>query len=346
MKKVNYSFSVIYLNNNLTKKYKYHLINRYELLNLKKELENNEIEIYCDCQSKVPLTLSQTKIPFLYPKNRNVKHSSDCCRHPSFKQDLYFENNWNYNPKGNKYVVEVDLINYNNIKTLYDSEYLKKYNESLFNFVARLNLMVWESIIKGSKKSIPNNNNEFMKHLYGFSNNIYLDNHNCSLFELFYNNKSISDIEVKTENYFIYMEFIEVINNYTNGRSLILLKNARDKFVRFYIDTNLLLEKLDKVKDNQKIILSGFIHRESLHHKTYLTINNFCLLPIIEEGLWVLNKKEIVEFKKLIDNNFLFYKPSNEIVRKDDTLTKLIILKDNEKPTVYEVFFKNKKNDM
>lgn len=349
MNKLNYSFSVVYTSNNFIKKYKYNLVNRYELLSLKKDLEDGKINIYCNCESKVPLALSQTKIPFLYPKTRGVKHSIDCCRHPSYKKDIYFENAWVYNEQKDKYEVNVETNLLSNNKYRFNnSEYLDINNfhqSSFLCFIQKLNLIVWESIIKGYKKKIPKDNNEFMKHLYGFSNKIYLNEKESSLFELFYNNKQVTNIEIQSETYFIYMEFIEIVNNYDNGKSLVLLKNSNDKYTRFYINTEYLLKELKTVKYGEKIILSGLVNRENLFHKTYLTINEFCLLPIIKEGLFILNKEEGIELKKLINKNTLFYKPSEKIMEYGDYVPSFIILKENEIPTICEVFLKKESKE-
>lgn len=341
--------------------------NESYLLTLKEEADKRHIQITCCCSNHVPMKVSNTKQPYLYPATRHQPHAIDCVRNPQYSPQTEYEKAWKYDEEKGQFMVQVEKpFSPRKKKESDEREKMeeriyretqnggkKKGEVTVFGLSTKLNMMAWQNIVEG-KKRLPEGITEVISHMWGASKQIHLSTQQESLQEQFYETylmkagNSISKMEPKKDFVFVCMLYQahyredkeaskEVIGkktyNVVYGRS-----SVWNKDVGFYVEEIEAFEyEIQKEPHSDLYLLVGFAYRESAYHHRKLTLGRYCLVPITKEGLFVESSIEKNIYESLYHEGRLFIKPYYTIEGYADFIPDYLLL-DRRKPVIGEIF--------
>lgn len=340
-------------NGNITRRLPYSPKDEGLLLSLKERNEKGEIKLRCGCSKDIELKISNAKSPYLYNATRQFKHSLDCCRHHEFVGLSPYEKAWSYDEEKGIHIVRIESLllpqsteikktaNITTSNPIYhEGRGTKKNVSTILGLARRINMMAWESMVLGHKQKIPDTKYELAKQVYGVASHIRLSNKRTTLNEMFYKRINIRSVKVNKDIYFVYMyvDDLEEGSLYDGTKKDILLcEDAFGNTNRFYVDKEEFEQKKKNEPHSSKFVVAGFAYKEDKYHR-YMTLNNYCLMPVSESGLFCESSHEKNIYDFLCNNKIRFYKPYLPIEEYGNYIPDGLILNEKNKDIIFEVF--------
>lgn len=356
---VKYTFEVVDTSGNrLVEVKRYDHVNVTYLMRLKQHVDSGKFLIRCSCRNQVELKFSNTKTPYLYPASRSVKHADDCCRNPKFQGESKYEKAWSYDESTDTHAVRLeamipktksDVIETNHTPrkkhVVSQGNSTGKGTATIYGLTTKLNMMAWEKMVFGYKQRTPASREEMMRQVYGISRNIKIQNTKKGLQSLFYDDfikgRRISDLAVKKDVAFIYMEYLDehgIRSDEKNGLPYVTCKNAFGKEHTFYVDEAGFKDALRLEAHSNTFILTGFVYRDSTYHHRKLTLGNYCLIPVSEKGLYVESSHEKRVYDVLSMEGRRFIKPYLPVEEYGGFIPDYILFEEGKKDMIGEIF--------
>jgi hypothetical protein len=345
------------------KEYFYTTITDRKKLELKQRLDKNEIKLYCCCENNIQQKISASLV--IYNAKHNEEHSSNCYKHKNYVGTSIYDQGWKEDADGHYIVRLTDLFPTNKpqapIVSSTDSDesgtnsneedpriYIPSSNQTqkghvtIFGFATKLNMIAWERFAK--EGIIPANPYDMGKKVYGLLRSIRLTSHRKPLQDRFYKKSFIRDMKPNKDIAFFYMLWQGTEEkNYKNGKTkhFLVVKDNFEKEHRFYVDKALYEDKwnsLGSIRSDQ-YIAAGFAYKAT-SDATILTVSDFAIFPISNEGLYVESSFERTAYEFLCQRKRLFFKPYSNLAEYGNKRPDLILI-DREKPIIGEVFGRN-----
>ncbi|MDQ0975994.1 hypothetical protein QFZ31_005872 [Neobacillus niacini] len=345
----------------LIEKKSYHSATEHYLKNLKLQHEKGEISLYCSCLNHIRMNISDKEPFFLYPATRERRHSNDCCRHPEFEGGSIYEKAWRFDEDTGEYFVRIEnfipltkgkvedrrdnLKNTEEIHKVYKRfpNSTRKGEVTIFGLATKINMMAWENIVIGKEHRLPKDKYEVANHVFGVSKRIRFSNKRNSLNKMYYKRKSIREVKVNKDIFFVYMYLFrettgKIVTLYDGTKKTCVscedsFKNIHD----FYIDVPTFKEKIKKEPHSSTYVVAGFAYKEDKYHKN-LSLGNYCLIPVTDKGLFVESSNEKVIYEALCRQEKRFVKPYHPIEFYDNFIPDFIMYEEDMKPLVGEIF--------
>lgn len=341
--------------------------NETYLLTLKEEASKRHIQITCCCSNHVPMKVSNTKHPYLYPATRNKPHAIDCVRNPSYTPSAEYEKAWKYDEEKGLYVVQIEKpFPYKQSKKEGEGEKKegkiyrevqiggkKKGEVTIFGLSSKLNMMAWQNIVEG-KKRLPEGIQDVMNHMWGASRQIQLSTKQDTLQNIYYetymmkDGHSISKMEPKKDFLFVSMLYQPQFRDDMEKSMEMVGKKTYDVIygksavwsneVGFYVeDIDAFDEAIKKEPHSDTYLLMGFAYRASSYHHKKLTLGHYCLVPISKDGLFVESTYEKEIYENLYKEKRLFLKPYYTLEGYSDFIPDYVLI-DTKKQVIGEIF--------
>lgn len=356
---VKYTFEVVEKSSNKQVEVKrYDHVDSAYLKRLKQQVDSGRMVIYCSCRNRVELKFSNTQNPYLYPASRSVKHADDCCRNPKFQGESKYEKAWSYDETSDTHAVRLESAipkikgNPTEANPSERRKHIVSHGDStskgtatIFGMTTKLNMMAWEKIVFGYKQRIPDSREEMMKQVYGISRNIKIENMKKGLQTMFYDDfmrgKRISDLEVKKDVAFVYMEYLHekgISIDEKNKLPYVSCKNVFGQERTFYINEPEFKKNLQLEAHSDTFILTGFVYRASAYHHRRMTLGNYCLIPVSNRGLYVESSYEKSVFDSFSVKGKRFIKPYLPIEEYGGFIPDFILYEEGKKDMIGEIF--------